>query len=59
MIEYTHVSDKPFAIRVTLDKKMQGFIRQEDDGKGYYFARKDTRGEQFQTIAEVKRSLES
>jgi hypothetical protein len=58
-ISYNDISDsKVFAIRVTMDGRMQGFIRQQEEG-GYYFARKGSRGETFPSVDEVKRSLEA
>lgn len=60
-ISYTDISDnKLFAIRVSMDGRHQGFIRQEDGG-GFYFARNGrwARGETFPSVEAVKRSLES
>lgn len=46
-------------IRVKLDGKMVGLIREEKDKTGWYYSpKKGTRGEKFPSIAACKRSLE-
>lgn len=46
-------------VRVTLDGRFAGFIQPEENGNGFYYATKSSRGETFPSIAAVKRSLEA
>lgn len=50
----------PQTYRVLIDGKMAGFIRPEKDKPGFYYTPRDSkaRGETFQTVAEVKQSLQ-
>lgn len=58
-IKYENLDTRVFAIRVLLDGKPVGMIRQDRGGQYYYAPYGSKRGELFATVGEVKRSLEA
>lgn len=57
MIEYYNIGNGN--IRVTLDGKIAGYIKPNNDGYRYYPLGDNFGGEWFKTIEEVKQSLEN
>lgn len=59
MITYRHDGLKPFKITVKLDGKVVGHIRRDTERRYFYKPLGGLGGESFDTVEQVKASLES
>ena len=59
MLTYRPEGLSPFKITVKLEKRVVGHIRRTIEGAYYYQPKSGPSGENFATVEQVKRSLES
>lgn len=59
MISYRHDGSSPFKITVKLEGKVVGHIKRDTEGRYFYKPKSGLGGISFDTVDEVKASLEA